>query len=118
MNGVSAVGVLGMGIIGTPFMGVLQDREVDKQLAADMPAIHQQVSAPARPSIFGDIPSLDGAAIETLSEAEAATLKSIQDGKKKGSFAKIAVLPGFMLLVFLILFFYFRSRGGYKPVEI
>ncbi|MDA7666157.1 MFS transporter [bacterium] len=118
LNGVSAVGVLGMGIIGTPFMGVLQDREVDKQLAADMPAIHQQVSAPARPSIFGDIPSLDGAAIETLSEADAATLKSIQDGKKKGSFAKIAVLPGFMLLVFLILFFYFRSRGGYKPVEI
>ena len=55
LNGVSAVGVLGMGIIGTPFMGVLQDREVDKQLAADMPAIHQQVSAPARPSIFGDI---------------------------------------------------------------
>lgn len=118
LNGVSAVGVLGMGIIGAPFMGVLQDREVDKQLSADVPTIHQKVSAPAKPSIFGDIPSLDGAAIEALGEADAATVKTIQDGKKKGSFAKIAVLPGFMLLVYLILFFYFRSRGGYKPVEI
>ena len=99
-------------------MGVLQDREVDKQLATDLPAIHQQVSAPARPSIFGDIPSLDGAAIEALGESDAAAVKGVQDSKKKGSFAKIAVLPGFMLLVFLILFFYFRSRGGYKPVEI
>ena len=118
LNGVSAVGVLGMGIIGTPFMGVLQDREVDKQLAADLPAVHQQVSADSKSSIFGDIPSLDPTAIASLSEAEATSLKDVQDKKKQGSFGKIAVLPAFMLLIYLLLFGYFRSRGGYKPVEI
>lgn len=118
LNGVSAVGVLGMGIIGTPFMGVLQDREVDRQLAADNAALHQQVVGAPKPSIFGEIPSLDSAKVNELSKEQSTQLADIQNAKKQGSFAKIAVLPGFMLLIYLILFVYFRSRGGYRPVEI
>ncbi len=118
LNGVSAVGVLGMGIIGTPFMGVLQDREVDKELAATQPAIHQQVSGNPTPSIFGDIPSLNPEGVKSLSENDKETLTTIQGAKKQGSFAKIAVLPAFMLVIYLILFGYFKSRGGYRPQEI
>ena len=118
LNGVSAVGVLGMGIIGSPFLGVLQDREIDKQLKTEHAAIHQRVEGEAKPSIFGDIPSLDATAVASLGKDDAKTLKDIQAQKKQGSFGKIAVLPAFMLLIYLGLFFYFRSRGGYKPVEI
>lgn len=118
LNGVSAVGVLGMGIIGTPFMGVLQDREVDAQLAAQSPAIYEQVSGEPRETIFGSVPGLNQDALVNLSAHEKAQLSSIQKTSKKGSFAKVAILPGFMLACYLILFLYFKSRGGYKPVEL
>jgi DHA2 family metal-tetracycline-proton antiporter-like MFS transporter len=118
LNGVSAVAVLGMGIIGTPFMGVLQDRAVDRDLAADQPALHAKINGAPQPSLFGEIPSLKTDAVSALPENEAAALKTIQNQNKKASFAKIAVLPGFMLLCYLGLFAYFKSRGGYKPVEL
>jgi MFS family permease len=118
LNGVSAVGVLGMGIIGTPFMGVLQDREVDAQLSSGNPAIYEQISGEPRQTIFGEVPSLDHVAVAGLDEASQTQLASIQKASKKGSFAKVAILPGFMLMCYLILFFYFKSRGGYKPVDL
>lgn len=34
---------------------------------------------------------------------------------KQGTLAKIAVLPAIMLVCYLILILYFRSRGGYRP---
>ena len=118
LNGVSAVGVLGMGIIGTPFMGVLQDREVDEQLAAASPALHQQLQGEPRSTIFGEVPSLNLEAAAALGATGQEQLASIQKVSKKGSFAKIAILPGFMLVCYLILFFYFKSRGGYKPIDL
>ncbi len=118
LNGVSAVGVLGMGIIGTPFMGVLQDREIDQQLSAQTPALLQKVSGDPRQTIFGEVPSLNQEALGQLNEEEAGQLEAVQKAAKKGSFAKVAVLPGFMLLCYLILFGYFKTRGGYKPVDL
>lgn len=118
LNGVSAVGVLGMGIIGTPFMGVLQDREVDAQLSANTPAIYEQISGESRETIFGNVPSIDTAAVAALGTEEQAQLEAIQKASKKGSFAKVAILPSFMLACYLLLFFYFKSRGGYKPIDL
>jgi len=37
---------------------------------------------------------------------------------KKGALAQVAILPVVMLLSYLILIGYFKSKGGYKPVEL
>jgi hypothetical protein len=42
----------------------------------------------------------------------------VQAESKRGAFADIAVLPLFMLLCYIGIFLYFKSRGGYKPVEL
>tara|TARA_Y100000588_G_scaffold103556_1_gene112857 strand:- start:7052 stop:8551 length:1500 start_codon:yes stop_codon:yes gene_type:complete len=118
LNGVSAVGALGMGIIGTPFMGVLQDREVDAQLLATSPALYEQVKGEPRQTIFGEVPSVNLDAIATLSAEGQEKLTAIQSSSKKGSFAKVAILPGFMLVCYLIMFYYFKLRGGYKPIDL
>ena len=118
MNGVSAVGVLGLGIIGSPFIGYQQDLEVDKQLARSQPALYQKVNDVPKQSIFGKAPSLNQESIKTLSPEETKQLEEVQNLSKKGSFARIAMLPAFMFLCYLGLFFYFRSKGGYKPLEI
>ena len=119
LNGVSAVGVLGMGILGTPIMGGLQDVGIDADLKANHAAIHQKVATPPRTIPFlGSVPGIDEDKVKSLSEEERAIVTKVRYPHKKSAFLKVAVLPAFMLLCYLILFFYFKSRGGYKPQEI
>jgi MFS family permease len=118
LNGVSAVGVLGLGILGAPWIGIQQDLETDKQLSDSNPAIYQKVQGESRATFMGEVPSLDQAKIKTLSEEETVALEEVQGASKRGSFVRIAALPSFMLICYLGLFFYFRARGGYKPVEL
>ncbi len=117
LNGVSAVGVLGMGILGAPLMGFYLDKGTDADLK-EVPAIYEKVSAPAKPTMFGDSPTLDSAAVAALEGEEKETLEKIQNANKKDAFLRQSVLPAFLLLCYLILFLYFKSKGGYKPVEL
>lgn len=118
LNGVSAVGVLGMGVLGAPLMGIWQDTDIDKTLQAEHQAIYQKVKGKEVPNIIGVSPSLDGAAVSALPEEEKETVHKIQSKFKKLTFARTAMLPGFLLACYFILFLYFRSKGGYRPQEL
>ena len=118
LNGVSAVGVLGMGILGTPLMGLFLDKGIDLDLRDQQPALHQVVDGGIRSGMFGEVPSLNMAAVEQLGEADAAILQTIINKNKKSAFFRQAMLPGFLLVSYFGLFLYFKSKGGYKPVEL
>jgi len=118
LNGVSAVGVLFLGVLGSPFIGYQQDQDMHQRLTKDHGALLAKVEGETKPSIFGSTPSLDQAKIKALDAASATQLTAVQADSKRGAFTDIAVLPAFMLLCYLILWFYYRSRGGYKPVAI
>ncbi len=118
LNGVSAVGVLGMGILGTPLMGVFLDRGIDADLREKVPALHEKVAGEPRETPFGEAPNLDAKAVAALGDEQSTELDEIVSQNKKRAFARQAVLPAFLLICYLILFLYFRSRGGYKPVEL
>lgn len=118
LNGVSAVGVLGMGILGAPLMGLFLDKGVDQDMKTDHPALYAKVDGGTSSTMFGDSPTLNREAVAGLGEPEKETLQTVINKNKKQAFVRQAALPAFMLLVYLILFFYFRSRGGYKPVEL
>ncbi len=119
LNGVSAVGVLGMGILGTPIMGGLQDKGIDRDLQAEHPAIYEKVvSEPRSVPFLGEVRGLNADKVNELSEAEQESVRQVRYPNKKAAFWQVAVLPTFMLICYLILFFYFKGRGGYKPVEL
>ena len=118
LNGVSAVGVLGLGILGSPLMGIFLDGGIDKDLKRENPELHARVNGEPRSTIFGMAPSLDPKKVDALEGEKNATVEKIVNRNKKAAFMRQAVLPAFMLLCYLILFFYFKSRGGYKPVDI
>jgi len=118
LNGVSAVGVLGMGILGAPLMGLYLDKGVDRDLRANEPALHATVDGGPRRTMFGEVPSLDMEAVETLGEEDAGKLAAAVNANKKQSFIRQAALPGVLLGVYLFLFFYFRSKGGYQAVAL
>ncbi len=118
LNGVSAVGVLFLGVLGSPFIGYQQDKDIHSRLEKDHGALLAKVSGPAKPSIFGVTPSLDQEKIKALDGASAKELNSVQADSKRGAFANIAVLPGFMLLCYLGMWLYFRAKVGYKPIAL
>lgn len=118
LNGVSAIGVLGMGVVGAPLMGIWQDTDIDRTLKDSHTAIHQKVNGPRVPNIIGSSPSLDAKAVEALPAEEKTVVTTVQNDFKKLTFARTAILPAFMLACYIALFLRFKSKGGYKPVEI
>ncbi len=118
LNGVSAVGVLFLGVLGSPFIGYQQDRDVHDRLERQDPALVTQISGPSKPSLFGESPSLDQEKIRTLDEPSLTTLKTVQAESKRQAFIRIAVLPAFMFFCYLGIWFYFRAKGGYRAICI
>jgi hypothetical protein len=118
LNGVSAVGVLFLGVLGSPFIGYQQDQDMHQRLTRDHGALLAKVDGGVKDSMFGKSPTLDQAKIKDLDEASTKELLAVQSDSKRGAFADIAILPAFMLLCYLIMWFYYRSKGGYKPVAI
>jgi len=119
LNGVSAVGVLGMGILGTPIMGGLQDQGINADLKENHPALHQQIAGTPREIPFlGEVTGIDADKLTKLSDEDKATVTAVRYPHKKAAFRQVAVLPTFMLICYVALFLYFKSRGGYKPVQL
>ena len=119
LNGVSAVGVLGMGILGAPIMGGLQDKGISEDLQANHPAIFEQVAGePKNVTFLGATRSLDADKIKTLTDEERAIITQTKYPHKKAAFYQVATLPCFMLLTYLVIFFYFKSKGGYRAEEL
>ncbi len=118
LNGVSAVGVLFLGVLGSPMIGYKQDVDLDKALTSGHTALHQKIKGASKSAIFGTAPSLDQEKFKALNEAGKRELESVQAGVKQHVFVNIALLPSFMLACYLLMYLYFKSKGGYKPVEI
>ncbi len=119
LNGVSAVGVLFLGVLGSPYIGYKQDLDMEKRLnTTDYSALHAQVNGAPKLGIFGSAPTLDQKKIKALTAEKTKELELVQAASKRSVFTTIAILPSFMLVCYIGLFLWFRSRGGYRPVEI
>ncbi|MDZ4404560.1 MFS transporter [Prosthecobacter sp.] len=119
LNGVSAVGVLFLGVLGSPYIGYKQDLDMDKRLSTPQhSALHEQIKGEPKPGIFGSAPTLDQEKIKALPAAQLQQLETVQAASKRNVFTTIALLPTFMAFCYVGLFLYFKSRGGYKPVAL
>jgi hypothetical protein len=45
-------------------------------------------------------------------------IEDVRGGSKQKALLDMALFPGLMLIAYIGLFFYFKSKGGYKPVEV
>lgn len=113
LNATGGVGMLGVGIIGAVFLGFIQDHAIDTHLQKEQPAVYQKVSE-KKEWIFGQYQAVNPEKVKMLSTAEQGKIDTIEDYAKRHALATVAIFPGIMLACYLILIFYFRSRGGYK----
>ena len=61
---------------------------------------------------------LDHAKVAVLPETEQAEVARVQTANNQSTLAKVAVLPVIMFLCYLGLLLHFKSRGGYRPVQM
>jgi len=118
LNTISGLGMLAVGIVGSPLLGNVQDKEVDKELAAKFPALHARIMGEAKPSVFGTYQPLDDAKVEALSKDEQEIVDKTKGAAKKNALKTVALFPVGMLVAYLLLILYFSMKGGYKPVEM
>jgi len=118
LNTIAGVGMLSVGVIGAAFLGNIQDNQIDQELLAKNPAIHQQVVGEEKSSIFGEYRPIDQEKVAALIEEEKTIVETTTATAKKNALMTVAIFPAIMLICYLILIFYFRAKGGYQAVEL
>ncbi len=117
MNATSAVGMMSVGILGTVFLGLIQDRAVETRLQKEQPALHEQVVI-TKQSVLGDYRAVDPDKVKTLAAPQQGVIKTLTDAASKGALTTTAIFPTVMLVAYIGLFLYFRFRGGYRAVAL
>lgn len=122
LNITGGVGMIAAGVVGAVVLGYAQDVSIDKQLqsydASHDTALHVAYATEEKTSIFGDYQALDMAKLELAGNEVKATFRSIQEAAKKEALKNIAIFPVIMLLTYIGLILYYKSKGGYKVVVL
>jgi len=130
INAIAGVGMISVGTLGNPAIGAVQDGAFAAEVRAADPALAARL-VDKRPGIFGESYAVDPLKRAQITTALATTtpgttdavalarqqalLDSADSSTKQGTLAKIALLPMIMLVCYLALLAYFKTRGGYRP---
>ena len=136
LNTVSAMGLLTVGIFGFPFFGAVQDHYDARTITTAVPGLVQTIKTEGRTfgrsegkkpifsqkSLFGvGYESINTEAVvaqpEFPNEEKASLLVKLQE-TGRSTLRVAAILPALMAIAFALITLHFRSRGGYKPVEL
>jgi len=118
LNAIGGIGMLAVGILGTPFLGYLQESSATQALSAANPALYQTVTTESK-YLLGNYRAIDP--VKSAAVTDAASTTAIADAETAGQFSalgKMALFPLFGLVCYLGLMFHFKSKGGYKPVQL
>ncbi len=118
INAIAGVGMISVGVLAGPLFGAMQDNTLDARLKKADAAVYAKVAGEGRTSFMMSYKLIDKAKIAALPEAEKKAVEKVSAENSQASLASVALLPGTMFICYLALIFYFRSKGGYKAVEL
>jgi MFS family permease len=127
MSIMGGVGMLSAGLIGGPGLGYSKDRFAGEALQKTDAALYQEYKA-EKPSTFLNIPAtaafgLDGTKLGATKEAKEKTdaQKTVILADQQGDRATLkadSFIPLSMAIIYLLMFFYFKTIGGYRPLSV
>lgn len=120
LNCIGGVGMLSLSI-GSLFLGSIQDKSIVSDLQAhDTKSQTQLVQSYTveKDSVLGKYKALDADKTAKASDETKKVIEGVQASAKKNALKTAAIFPVIMVVVYLLFIFYFKSRGGYKPVEL
>lgn len=113
--------MLAVGILGGPVIGAITEKTaqtaIEKNVSADA---YKQVSKEGK-YILGSYSAVDVdkvAKLATTDKDAADKITAARDGANQGALARIALFPAFMFVCYIALILYFKTKGGYKAVDI
>jgi MFS family permease len=122
LNITGGLGMIAAGVIGAGIVGFIQDKSIDKNILAydqtHQTNLHTTYVTESKTSVFGDYQAIDQTRLAAGSAEDVSTVVSIQDSAKKVALRDIVVFPIIMLVSYIALIIYFRSKGGYKAVVV
>jgi hypothetical protein len=113
LNAISGVGMIFAGTIGQPAIGTLQDVNLSRAVAAEMPDVHSQIAKIEKGQFF-NYQAIDADKVKNLPEDAQQQIATLKQDTKQLALADIAILPAIMCVCYLVLIGYFQLRGGYK----
>jgi len=117
LNAIAGIGMLTVGILGGPLIGAMQERSIQSAIEERLPGAYQSIST-TDSYFLGSYQALDPSKIQTLPEGQSGEIEAIAQAARQGSLAKVVVFPAIMLVCYLGLIVWFRTRGGYQPVNL
>jgi hypothetical protein len=125
MSIMGGIGMMSAGLLGGPGLGYAKDRFTAEHLTATAPAVYEQYKAqvPSKFLFLEEVTGLDGT---KLSAAQTAPVKTqeqrmVADASILGDRETLkadSFIPVAMGIIYVMLFLYFKSIGGYKPLRI
>ena len=118
LNAMGGIGMLAVGILGSPFLGYMQETSTTQQLRGADAALYEQVTV-KKDYLLGAYEAIDPVKSAAITDEKSqAVIKSAETAGKFSALGKMAMFPAFTLACYLVLMFYFKSRGGYKQVHL
>ena len=137
LNAISGIGMLAVGVLGFPYIGVLQTETAQKAIVEDA-EVQKQIPGLVED---GKVTTLDSKKLyyfmgyeainddkveelikklpdEAAQKKATEDLKSTRDASKQKALAGMAKFPIVMLIAYICLILYFNSKGGYKPIDL
>ena len=126
MSIMGGIGMLSAGLIGGPGLGYAKDRFTSESLNATAPAVYAANKSPTESKFLflAPVTAVAGDKLEAAKKAGekgTADQKAIVAANQAGDRATLkadSYIPFAMALIFLGLFFYFKSIGGYRALKI
>lgn len=122
MGMIGGVGMLSAGLLGGPGIGYTQDVQASTHLEAASPEAYERVKVdnPRSFLFFDEVYGLDDARIEALPEGDPdiplVTAAALEGGRS--SLRITSIVPAVMAIGYLLLLLVFRSRGGYRAIQL
>lgn len=134
MSLMGGIGMMSAGLIGSVGLGFAKDhfstealKEADPAVYADYKAVDSDGNDVSSKFFVFESGALDGKKMgaikekldggKDLTDAEAMAAAASIEGDRKTLRAD-AFIPAIMAVIFLLLFFYFKAKGGYRPLRI
>ena len=116
INMIAGVGMLSVGTVGSPWLGFVQDKNIGEQVQeAKLDILKEE---PAKFVGVISYPAIDADKEKSLQKTDQDKVTEIKNNAKTNALKTAAILPIAMLICYIILIMYFKSRGGYKAVDL
>jgi len=118
LNAISGIGMIAVGVLGFPFIGAIQEETASSVLKEKNPTVAAQVVEPQKKFGVGYEAIMPDKVAKVTDAGEKEAIAAATKAGQFNALAKMALFPTFMLICYIILFAYFKTRGGYKAQDI